>query len=265
MDGTNKTETLYQGENMKKNQIRLSLILLFLFAIPLFAWEEEERPSLLSQDLPFQATFSFASAFPKGEFRDHLDKDGLGFSLLFGYRLNDSPVIIGADFTYIIYGSESRNEYFDNIPDVLVNVENTNNIVQGLAFLRLQPERHAAFRPYADLLFGFNYLFTETSIQDADSWDWDDEIASDVNFSDTSLVYGFGAGTQILLGGGRQSHRGKRSAEFLLDVKARYLIGGNARYLQEGSILRDGNNITYLYDESNTDLFSVQAGLTINF
>ena len=54
---------------MKKNQIRLSLILLFLFAIPLFAWEEEERPSLLSQDLPFQATFSFASAFPKGEFR----------------------------------------------------------------------------------------------------------------------------------------------------------------------------------------------------
>jgi len=67
------------------------------------------------------------------------------------------------------------------------------------------------------------------------------------------------------LGGGRQSHRGKRSAEFLLDVKARYLIGGNARYLQEGSILRDGNNITYLYDESNTDLFSIQAGLTINF
>jgi len=205
----------------------------------------------------------FDLGFPQGEFKNNLDKTGLGMGLNIGVRLGNSPVVFGVDMAIMQYGEDERYESFSNIPDVTVRVVNSYNILQGHVFLRLQPFDEAAFSPYFDVLVGLNYLWAETSIKDED---WDEEdVFSTVNFDDAALSYGFGGGVMIGLGGAKAGPAKRKVMEFFLDLRARYIFGGNAQYLQEGSIVVDGQDVTYYYSESKTDLLTFQIGVGMKF
>ncbi len=209
-----------------------------------------------------EGSITFDMGLPQAEFKDNVNKAGLGVAVEAGFRLGKrSPFLLGVSLGALTYGTDRRYESFYDFPDLTVEVVNSYNILQGHLFLRFQPFNRGAIRPYLDILGGVNYLYAKTAIED-----WDDETdISSVNFEDTALSYGAGIGLLIHMGRTRPDRPGERGMEFLLDLKARYLIGGNAQYLQEGSIVVDGQDVTYFYDESRTNLLSFQVGLAMVF
>jgi hypothetical protein len=157
------------------------------------------------------------------------------------------------------YGSESRREPFSyTIPDVFVDVDRTNNLVNFHILFQIIPAT-GAFRPYAEGLFGGSYIFTETSIKSRDY----DEVASSTNFDDFAWSYGAGAGFIILL----TENVGEDVGSLYLDLKARYLFGSEAEYLKEGSVkVKEGTlNVTYDVSKSKTDLLQIHLGVVAYF
>lgn len=208
----------------------------------------------------FQSSLSFNVGMPLGEFDENIDKTALGFDLNFGMRMGKSPFILGIDLGYLNYGKDSRYESLYLIPDMVVNVVNSYDILQGHMFLRFQPIDHGPVRPYVDFLAGVNYLRAETSIEDDD---WDEDDISSVNYEDTAFSYGLGGGMMVRFGG--RDARKKSAVEFLLDLRVRYILGGRAEYLKEGSIVVEDQEVTYYVYESKTDLLSFQIGVAMTF
>ena len=204
----------------------------------------------------FQASIDFVTLFPVGEFKQNVDANGYGASGQFLVRLKKSPFLVGGDVGFAIYGSESRREPLSTtIPEVELEVTTSNNIFWTHAVLRAQPQS-GKVRPYLDGLIGLKHFFTETSI---DSDFSEETIASTTNFSDTAFSYGVGGGVQIHLANIDNRTR------LLLDAKLRYLRGGEAEYLKEGSIIRENGQVFFDVLRSRTDVLSFQIGVTFRF
>ena len=216
-------------------------------------------PGLCAQD--FQAGLNFLLGQPQGEFKENVEDLGFGIGGMFAFRPGNSPVMIGLDVEYMLYGSETRQEPFSHtIPDVTVEVATRNNILLTHALLRLQG-KSGIFRPYLDGLIGMHYFFTETQVRDEDNF-VEEPIASTINQSDIAFSYGGGAGAMFLV---HQKREGSRLTEVLIDFRVRYLLGGVATYLKKGSITRQ--NGTAIIDplRSRTDLLTYQFGVVFNF
>jgi hypothetical protein len=198
----------------------------------------------------------FTIALPQGEFEESVENNGYGFIGQALFSVGGTPVSIGGSFGGAIYGRETRKEPFSlTIPDVTVEVETNNYILLGHLVLRLQPPV-GPFRPYAEGVIGFHYLFTQTTIESRE-----ENIASDTNFDDGVFSYGGGGGIMF----GVYEGGAAKPVSVYVDVGARYLKGGKARYLQEGSIRREDGRVLYDIDESETDLLAIQIGVTVQF
>ncbi|HET9530599.1 MAG TPA: outer membrane beta-barrel protein [Blastocatellia bacterium] len=226
--------------------------LLLLLTI-LFGLSFSDAAAIRAQEIQFG--IDFATIIPQGGFKENINSNGYGIGLQFAVSLGPGPFHLGADAGFVTYGSETRREpLIPTVPEVRVDVKTTNNIGLFHLLLRLQP-RSGAVRPYADVLVGFKYLFTETTIED----DLDDvPLASETNFSDFTFSYGFGGGVQI-----RLARLG--SAEVALDGKVRYLRGSKAEYLRRGSIRSEGGVIFFDVLSSRTDVVAAQFGVTFRF
>ena len=97
------------------------------------------------------------------------------------------------------------------------------------------------FRPYLDGLIGMHYFFTETQVRDEDDF-VEEPIASTTNQSDIAFSYGAGGGVMFLV---HQKREGSKSTEVLIDFRVRYLLGGEATYLKEGSITRQNGTANH--------------------
>lgn len=202
---------------------------------------------------------NFTLAFPQGEFKENVDRLGFGGSLqfLFFDPTPDMPVSFGINVGYINYGSESRREPFSHtIPDVFVDVDRSNNLVNFHLLFQIIPST-GVFRPYAEGLFGGSYIFTETSIKSRDV----EEVASSTNFDDFAWSYGAGGGFIILL----SDNVGEDVGSIFLDLKARYLFGSEAEYLKEGSVRIENSKVNYDISRSKTDLLQIHLGVTAYF
>ena len=234
--------------NGSKSHLRPLLIALLLAAGSI------TPDGLAAQNL--QGGLNFAVGLPQGDFDDQVENDAFGVGGQFLWTPNRSPFGIGISLAFMNYGRETRREPFSTtIPDVTVEVETTNNLLNGHILFRSQLPR-GDIRPYGDLLFGFNYFFTETKIQDADGIS--EEIASTTNFDDAVLSYGAGGGLLIRV------YSGSRNTVFI-DLGARYLFGGEAEYLEKGSIGRDNGVVTFDVTRSETNLLMLQIGVAANF
>jgi hypothetical protein len=219
-------------------------------------------PPAFGQDR-YQAGGRFILGYPQGEFKQNVDSTGLGGDFYFAYHLPNSLFSVGVSVGFLIYGSETRAEPLSpTIPDVIVDVTTTNSILLCHLFLRLQP-RTGRFRPYLDGLVGFNYLTTDTSIHDHDGWD-EEDITSN-NYNDLAPSFGAGAGAMITVVEIRTRERGRRVLSVDLDLGVRYLRGGEAEYLREGSIRRGNGSVRYDVYRSRTDLLKVCLGLAVSF
>jgi len=206
---------------------------------------------------------NFMIGIPKGEFSENVENIGLGGSLFAGYHLPNSPLTIGANIGFLIYGRDARRERFSlTIPDAMVVVTNSNNIVLTHLLLRLQPESGKVL-PYFDSLIGFNYLFTDTSIRGERDYE---EIATSTNFSDFAFSYGLGGGIKIKVYEPRNSDAFKKGPRAVfIDFCARYLLGTEAEYLKKGSIQRVNGEAYYDVSKSKTDILLINIGVSVGF
>ena len=196
---------------------------------------------------------------PQKEFRKNVDRLGYGVTLNAGYAPEGTPVMLGLEFGFMNYGSSDRREPFSTtIPDVFVKVSTTNNFILGHAFVRIQPNS-GKFRPYLQGMVGFNYLFTETKIENENNLS--QEVAGSTNLSDGAFSYGGGAGVMFLI---YQPTDGTIS-DLYIDLGARYIFGGQAEYLKEGSVRNVNGRVAYDVIKSETDLLEFQIGVTVRF
>jgi hypothetical protein len=188
-------------------------------------------------------------AQPTGEFSNYVD---VGFGLgahalwepdpdgLFGLRLDGS---------YLIYGSETRR--YQLLPLVDVDVT-TNNQIAGLQFGPQLSVGRGAVRAYGYGQIGFSYFATTSSVEGSGNIE---SFASTTNFDDFTFASSLGGGIRFQLTHG--------PTPVALDLGARYLYNGRARYLREGSIEVVGTDVTITPVESQTNLILYQLGVSI--
>jgi hypothetical protein len=227
-------------------------------AVSAFGGQDRDESRFLPK---WELGLTLGGAFPMGAFQQNLGTAGVSVDLSMGHRLGRSPFTLGVDVYFMIYGNRTHDEDLGGTIPLTVEVETSNNVIQGLVYLKCQPLR-GRIRPYLEALVGGSYLYTDTSISSTNS---SDEIASSTNFDDFTFCAGGGAGLDIHLGGGGRTAFGTRKTDVWLDLKVRYLLGGRAQYLREDSIVSDGRTFTYAYRESTTNLLSAQIGVCLTF
>ena len=208
----------------------------------------------------FQASINFTLGFPQNEFKENVDRAGFGLSGSFLFKLPQTPLSLGVSISWLEYGRDKREELLDTIiPEVYVDVKTSNNILMSHFMLRIQPQR-GRVRPYLDGLFGFNYLWTETAIEDQHGTN-DDAIARTVQLDDFTVSYGAGGGFMIHV----LKRKKAKHPELFIDLGVRYLKGDRAEYLKKGSIYQEDGEVWYDISESTTDLITAHIGVTFVF
>jgi hypothetical protein len=204
----------------------------------------------------FDADVNLLIGVPQGDFRDNLDRTAFGINGSIAGGSQDSPFQFGLELGIMSYGSDRRRENFNpNIPEVQVVVRTDYDILTGHFFGRLE-RPHGLVRPYADALVGLNYLFTESRITDDD--EFGEDIASTTNFDDTTFSYGLGGGLKV-----KVYQQG--SNKYMVNLKTRYLFGGEASYLQPGSIQVVSGNLRFDESTSDTHLLTIHLGMSFKF
>ena len=207
-----------------------------------------------------QSDLAFNVGIPQGEFEQNVDDLGYGANLFVGVGVGRSPVVLGVDAGFLVYGHERREVPLSTtIPDVTVDVTTSNNIVPVHGVLRIQPPG-GMVRPYVDGLFGFKYLFTQTSVSGDDN---SEAFASSTNVDDAALSYGLGGGLDVHLYRWRTEEG--RPMALQIHAGARYLFGGEAEYLQKGAIERRNGQVFFETQRSETSLLVTQFGVTFRF
>jgi hypothetical protein len=235
-----------------KTAARIVLSAAMLLVPAVLSFGESGLPRTLSGIAP-------GGLFPVGAFNDHVSQNGFGLGLYYGKRAGNGPFFFGLELSLNIYGYVHRHEYLEGIPEVRVDVDTLNNIGQGLLFVRLQP-RTGKVVTYIEGLAGISYIWTETSIS-GHEYPWN-EISSDTNFDAVTVTAGAGTGVSIRLNRSRVRESGRRRADIYLDFKVRYMAGGRAKYLKQGSIVVEGDQFTYTYEQSATSFITAQAAIS---
>jgi len=211
---------------------------------------------LLSQSVGL----NFTLALPQGEFKDNVDNLGWGFS---GHAAIFTPgpalpFTVGLNLGFINYGNESRRAAWSyTIPDAYVDVTRTNNIFNFHLLFQVSPFS-TPVKPYIEGLFGGNYLFTTTEVK---SDYLDKNLTETTNQDDFGWSYGAGGGFMIRL------TDIEPAGSLWLDFKARYLLGTEAEYLKEGSVIINTTNgsATYHLSRSKVDLLTLHVGVVAEF
>ncbi len=202
---------------------------------------------------------SLVLGLPQGEFKDKINNVGYGLQLhgtLFSPSTL-SPFTVGLNLGYMIYGNESSTRPLsETIPDVMVNVNRTNNIANFHILFQVSPF-NTRVRPYIEGLFGGAYLFTTTKVESKYSGV---DVFESTNFDAFTWSYGYGGGLLIKLKEGLGS-----VSELFLDLKARFIYGTEAEYLKEGSVRIVGGRAIYDVQKSKTDLITLNIGVVAYF
>ncbi len=204
---------------------------------------------------------NFLLGFPMNEFKDNVKRTGIGFGLQFMLfnPTPEYPYTFGINLGYINYGWESRQEPFSStIPDVVVDVNRTNNIVNFHVISQIIPLQ-GSVRPYIELMLGGSYIYTETKINGSGS----EDVASSTNFDDWAWSYGGGCGVQFELVSFADPQQ--KVTSVFLDFKVRYLYGTEAEYLKEGSVIINHGQVIYEVSKSKTDLLTFNLGAVVYF
>jgi len=202
---------------------------------------------------------SFVVGVPKGEFKDRVNTIGFGLQVhgtLFT-PTDRSPVTVGLNMGFMVYGNESSiRPLSESIPDVLVDVNRTNNLANLHFLLQVSPFM-GDVRPYIEGLFGGAYLFTTTKVESSYSGQG---VFESTNLDDFTWSYGGGFGMLIKL-----TNKIGSINNLFLDLKARYIFGTEAQYLKEGSVTIVNGKAYYDVQKSKTDLLTINVGVVAYF
>ena len=222
---------------------KLFLVLLLFFST-----------SILAQSLGG----SFLIGIPQDKYKELNNNTGYGFQIegTFLHPTPTSPFTLGMVVGYQILSSDKYTSKWSAEIPVTLDVERTNSMVDGQLFLRISPF-FGAIRPYAEVLAGGSYLFTQTSVKS--NWD-NKEIATETNKDSFAWNYGAGAGMLISLGGSFS-----KMSELFLDIKVRYLKGLEAEYLTKNDVWVNNGQVHYNVRKSETSHINIGIGVVAYF
>lgn len=205
---------------------------------------------------------NFTVGVPQGEFYEGLDGAlGFGVSAHFLYYVPNTPVAVGFDGGFLVYGSE-RSEL--NHPLLShVYVVTTNNYAHTHFVMRAEMPA-GAFKPYVDGLIGLSYLFTSSRAEydHPNNHEPPSSLPSTTNQFDLAFSYGGSAGFLLQLT--EWTEQSGSTGRLFLDLKIRYLFGGEAEYLRRGTAY-DYVDGLIPPERSKTNILLPQIGLTVQF
>ena len=198
------------------------------------------------------ATLEIPVAFANGEFnRDSPNTWGSGVSVNVVGPVNNSPLHIGGEFTYLNYGIvtddieiELNNFFYDG-------TRTRNHVMLTLSSLARYriPTQSVRFRPFIDAQLGLRYIFSKQSLLidgDVEPLDRIKDIAHWVG------VFGFGTGVDYAI-----------TQETALTLRFVYQAGTRADYARRGSFDTDiDGNETARFSNSRMDMFKIAVGIT---
>ncbi len=229
----------------------------FALVLPLLLTAPEAR----AQHWP-EFSGSIVAAIPQGSFARHMSAPGFGFGGSLAEQIPGLPLLVGVDGAVLVYGLDTRDWPFEHYFGGDVDAVTTNGIAMGHFLVRLQDVTRAV-SPYADVLVGVKYLFTETRI-DGDPWDFGpDPLRSTLPFDDLAFSYGMGGGVRMQLTTGRLGKDGPYG-RVTVHAGIRYLFGSTAEYLQRGSITVEDDDLVYEVGRSRTDMLVPQFGVSFS-
>ncbi len=203
----------------------------------------------------WQGGAGFLATAAVGEFETFVPDSAPGILGHVNRSLGHSIFSLGAEIAWNQYGSESRSlplgPLVPEVPDAAVEVHTYNAMLGLHARLRAQFPS-GRFRPYADGLFGFTNIYTTSEVKGEDGCDEGCVLGSESQSSDFVLSYGGGAGVTIRF----SAHERAPS----LDLGVRYLAGGRADYLTEGSVRAERGQVIREFSRSRTDRLGVYIG-----
>jgi len=251
--------------NMRKNYNLWKKLYFYLRAGILVFFLLISFSSINAQSL-LQFSINGQLAFPQDEFKTNAADLGGGFGFDFIYDPQSLPFGFGASLGFIFYGYESYREIIStSTADFEADVSTTNSIFTGHLMFRFQPY-NGKIRPYIEGLIGLNYLTTDTKI---DEVGWGDEGIHTNNFDDAAFSYGGGIGILYRIVekpfNPAQPRYNRKLWAVLIDIKLRYILGGEAEYLSKGSIYRENGQLYYDVKMSRTDMLTLNIGVTFNF
>ncbi len=191
---------------------------------------------------------SFQGFAPTGELRqDSPDIWGAGLSLEAGYKLPNAPIIVGANFDMLRYGSELRKGWHGEFWGD-VRWRRNFEAVRFLPFVRVQPNQSGKILPYGDFYTGLSYIVTRTTIRERGL----DLIDSYVELDNAVLSYGFGGGVEVMI-----------ADDVSLDLNMRYIRSGRARYLTPSDVTYDTEAEDYNLDVQNSRFNALTFGVGV--
>ncbi len=214
----------------------------------------------------FNVNINAEFGFPQGDYQENINKPGIGAGFDFVFFPSSASFGVGASVGFMGIGSESRTEMiYTSLIDFEADIKTSNYVTMWHLLFRAQ-KRYGIFRPYIDGLFGFNYLYTSTEIREEGKWDEEIRIK---NHDDAELSYGGGGGLQINL---YERYKKRESEEdsaasfsVLLDMRLRYIKCGETTYLKKGSISKINGETVYNVFKTETDIVTMQIGVSVNF
>lgn len=205
----------------------------------------------------FAAGGHFTVGVPQGEFSEGLDGAlGFGISGHFLYYVPNTPLAVGFDAGFLIYGQERSqlNHPLINNVDVIT----TNNYAHTHFVMRAEVPA-GAFRPYVDGLVGLSYLFTSSRLEHDYTGE---DLPSTTNHFDITFSYGGSAGFLLQLT--EWTAQDGSLGRLFLDMKVRYLFGGEAEYLRRGTVYEFLDGVLPP-ERSKTNILLPQIGISVQF
>lgn len=198
---------------------------------------------------------------PYGEFAKVYDGYPAGLSGNFTAPLGRSPFEVGAGFAWNSMGSQ------DEDVSVFSGEDENGTEIYEMGTMRIRSNNHryqaiARFRPfvgkiqiYADAVAGMESFSTRTDIQ-LDNSGYSELLESQVNHRDITFSFGWALGARVRLAQG-----------IFLEGRFENLDGGMARYVDPSTIQVNADNNDLLFDlrESQTDKFTYQLGVAVQF
>ena len=204
----------------------------------------------------------FVVGVPRGAFARHLSSPGFGLGAFLGQKLPGLPLTVGLDGALLVYGLDTRDRPFAVAYGSDVNAFTTHGIGMAHFVVRLQDHHHLV-SPYADVLVGAKYFFTDTQV-DGERWEyWGDPFHDTMSFDDLAFSYGMGGGVRLHLATPAIREDGPRG-RLTFHAGIRYLFGSPATYLKRGSSFVEDGEIAYEAERSRTDMIVPEFGLTIS-
>jgi hypothetical protein len=235
------------------NNMKLPHIIFSALAVLIMEFTGHAQPRL-------QAGWNFTLSFPQGQLKDRVKEPLLGWGIDMNYAPGGGHLLPGLSFVYQKYGEDEVRLISD---EGIFDLETRNLLLQWKLSLRYRFTR-TSIQPYLETLAGFHYLYTETTVSDPESGAL---LGGTINHDDLAFSYGVDAGTLVRLidGHNRKPDSFLHNLQLFLDIRARYVWGGEASYYREEVILPGTGPTELDLCKSATDMLSGQVGLVVAF